>query len=200
MKWFLSLGVALTLMPAVAEAAVWKSGTFGPDRYNRLPANHGFGSAATVIDFRLLGDSGGGTIYWSPSFQEDYYNLVWDGFNGSTERVSGLLGSYDISYSIIEPEHLLFTVTTLASYNDCNNGTFAIGEICGFLASVRNNDGIYGIEGATKNVDYEITFTLITPVPEPATWAMMIVGFGMAGAMLRRRQPSVMVMDEIATV
>lgn len=26
------------------------------------------------------------------------------------------------------------------------------------------------------------------PVPEPATWALMIAGFGMAGAMLRRRQ------------
>jgi hypothetical protein len=26
-------------------------------------------------------------------------------------------------------------------------------------------------------------------VPEPATWAMMIVGFGMAGAVLRRRRP-----------
>ena len=26
------------------------------------------------------------------------------------------------------------------------------------------------------------------PVPEPATWALMISGFGMAGAMLRRRR------------
>lgn len=27
----------------------------------------------------------------------------------------------------------------------------------------------------------------VAPVPEPATWAMMIAGFGMAGAMFRRR-------------
>lgn len=26
------------------------------------------------------------------------------------------------------------------------------------------------------------------PVPEPATWALMIGGFGMAGTMLRRRR------------
>ncbi|MBL8556171.1 MAG: PEP-CTERM sorting domain-containing protein [Phenylobacterium sp.] len=30
-----------------------------------------------------------------------------------------------------------------------------------------------------------------TAVPEPATWALMIVGFGGAGAMLRRRRPAV---------
>lgn len=28
-----------------------------------------------------------------------------------------------------------------------------------------------------------------SPVPEPATWAMMIAGFGLAGASLRRRRP-----------
>ena len=36
----------------------------------------------------------------------------------------------------------------------------------------------------------DITFSLATPtgVPEPATWAMMISGFGLAGAALRRRR------------
>ena len=33
-----------------------------------------------------------------------------------------------------------------------------------------------------------ITRVTIAPVPEPATWALMILGFGAAGAMLRRRQ------------
>ena len=32
------------------------------------------------------------------------------------------------------------------------------------------------------------TFTPVTAVPEPATWALMIAGFGGAGAMLRRRR------------
>jgi hypothetical protein len=31
-------------------------------------------------------------------------------------------------------------------------------------------------------------FGLTASVPEPATWAMMIVGFGMVGGALRRRQ------------
>lgn len=32
------------------------------------------------------------------------------------------------------------------------------------------------------------TRSLVSAVPEPATWAMMILGFGVAGAMLRRRR------------
>lgn len=34
---------------------------------------------------------------------------------------------------------------------------------------------------------------LAAPVPEPATWAMMIAGFGMAGASLRRRKARIKV-------
>ncbi|MBT9470025.1 MAG: PEPxxWA-CTERM sorting domain-containing protein [Pseudomonadota bacterium] len=55
--------------------------------------------------------------------------------------------------------------------------------------------------GLAKSIDFggaagqtgfdNITFGSATPgsaVPEPATWAMMIAGFGMAGAALRRRR------------
>ncbi|WP_068875746.1 MULTISPECIES: PEPxxWA-CTERM sorting domain-containing protein [unclassified Phenylobacterium] len=52
-----------------------------------------------------------------------------------------------------------------------------------------------GTKPQFNSVDYcglgEIIFadgSGVGPVPEPATWALMIGGFGMAGAMLRRRQ------------
>lgn len=34
-------------------------------------------------------------------------------------------------------------------------------------------------------------FVRINAVPEPATWAMMIAGFGLAGAALRKRKPAI---------
>lgn len=36
-----------------------------------------------------------------------------------------------------------------------------------------------------------VRLTAVSAIPEPATWAMMITGFGMAGAMLRRRRAGV---------
>ena len=43
--------------------------------------------------------------------------------------------------------------------------------------------------GKANGANVSATFTL-TAVPEPATWAMMIGGFGLAGAAVRRRKTS----------
>lgn len=45
-----------------------------------------------------------------------------------------------------------------------------------------------GATGQTYNVAARDAFGPTGPVPEPATWALMITGFGAAGAMLRRRR------------
>lgn len=54
----------------------------------------------------------------------------------------------------------------------------------------------FGLVGDTITVSYAgsrtpfdstAVFNISTSVPEPATWAMMIAGFGMAGAAMRRR-------------
>lgn len=44
---------------------------------------------------------------------------------------------------------------------------------------------VYGESEFTEEFEYTIKVTLISSIPEPATWAMMIVGFGLAGAGLR---------------
>lgn len=43
-------------------------------------------------------------------------------------------------------------------------------------------------QGAAFGTSGSNSFTTEGPVPEPATWALMILGFGSAGAMLRRRR------------
>ncbi len=50
-----------------------------------------------------------------------------------------------------------------------------------------------GIAALTANYTVEgmsLTFQSQTAIPEPTTWALMILGFGSAGAMLRRRRQS----------
>lgn len=62
------------------------------------------------------------------------------------------------------------------------NGTVTLAQ-GQFLAFVVNNAGNY------SNDSTGVNFTLTSgAVPEPASWALMIAGFGGAGAMLRRRR------------
>ena len=72
----------------------------------------------------------------------------------------------------------------------------------GLRAIAANGDTFYGYAFTTNNVLNTIGFetvanTAITAsvaagaVPEPATWAMMIGGFGLAGAAMRRRAAKV---------
>ena len=102
--------------------------------------------------------------------------------------------------------HGAFTITGLFTHDEFgtvvwnNNGNTILnfgngGQLGVHLDDANFNlrhDGLFdgsltpGLAGAaTITAD----FTLISnPVPEPATWALMIGGFGMAGAALRRRR------------
>lgn len=49
----------------------------------------------------------------------------------------------------------------------------------------------YAAIGAGVDIDnIRVTGSLPSAVPEPATWAMMITGFGLAGTAIRRRRPA----------
>jgi hypothetical protein len=47
---------------------------------------------------------------------------------------------------------------------------------------------IYNSQGFAGVWDLEHSSAILTGIPEPATWAMMIIGFGLIGGALRRRR------------
>ena len=49
---------------------------------------------------------------------------------------------------------------------------------------------VFGLTGGTKSLDIDVNMGAGSTgaIPEPTTWALMIFGFGAAGAMLRRRR------------
>ncbi len=85
------------------------------------------------------------------------------------------------------------TLTTVGVLGD-ELGSRTSFDILGTDAFVSNGRRLYTIDlntGALTQVGMtqEALFGLaIAPVPEPATWAMMILGVGMAGGALRRRR------------
>ena len=72
------------------------------------------------------------------------------------------------------------------------HGNIVPGDMATALIAAFNQGNLFGLD---KGPGYELpvyaTFDWVndpTAAPEPATWALMISGFGLAGAGLRRRR------------
>jgi hypothetical protein len=63
------------------------------------------------------------------------------------------------------------------------------------VTSYQSNVLYFGFDDQINNIDDNhddfIIRATVTPIPEPATWAMLIFGFGLVGASVRRRRPAV---------
>ena len=85
-------------------------------------------------------------------------------------------------YQILFGTNVLFTATNPASFGFTNFSTTATatGASTTLAFSFRNDPAFFYLDN--------ISVTAIrAAVPEPATWAMMLIGFGAIGAAMRRR-------------
>ena len=87
-----------------------------------------------------------------------------------------------------------YVLRTLADWGDLLGGTvLGIGVGNGGCPGNCSNFSAFA-DNLTLNTDqatFSYDFQAAAAVPEPATWAMMIMGFGLVGASMRRRQVSV---------
>lgn len=128
-------------------------------------------SLSPGIDFGNESTGGDGCSYgFAPSGCEGTYS-------GTPARfVSNFSGSSN---------HIEYLVTVPQGYDNCNPSNY--GQVCAEHWNVYHiPDAIDGILVADKPVSYTLRFDNLSAVPEPANWAMMIVGFGAVGAALRR--------------
>jgi hypothetical protein len=124
------------------------------------------GTASTAISMEFGNDDGN---FSNPG---DLATLTL--FNGATQvgQVTVALNRNDVMDQTIAYSGAVFTSWTFA-YTDAAGNPFTGGG--------QANVGLIEI---IDNINYRA-------VPEPATWAMMIAGFGLAGAAMRRRSSKV---------
>jgi hypothetical protein len=174
--------------------------------------------ASTAANAQLAGTQVDGTLSFNGNSSFNYFNpglgLVPAGFGNSTSANGVTIGSgteFGFSQSgtlditadftddqLVFTEELFFT----AHYNpqELTFTSLTPGAFAGLSLASSNFTGLtYGVSGDTITINWtgaeisrgtqlQAVFGLPAAVPEPATWAMMLLGFaGIGGAMRRKR-------------
>lgn len=114
----------------------------------------------------------------------DYFGL---NFDSTWLRISNVSGdSFNLGQTIIAISNISNAFTSASLFSS---------SITGFGASdVTLNNGVLTLDfrGTSweKKSSAKIALAAAPAVPEPATWAMMLLGFGLIGGIMRRRRTS----------
>lgn len=108
--------------------------------------------------------------------------------------ISGSTSQFDsLSFTFASVAGLSVTATTtlnpsvwLAAFNDARNGAHSLSAGTDYLVKVAGHTRA-SIPGGEGTVAISALNAVVTLVPEPETYAMMLAGLGMIGAVARRR-------------
>ncbi|WP_419814680.1 PEPxxWA-CTERM sorting domain-containing protein [Glacieibacterium sp.] len=115
-------------------------------------------------------------------------------FSGVATAGSGNITTFDFAdFGLAANSAYGLYLTTMGDGNvNYTNGS-AVGDVIAANADLSIMSGYgksypFGSSYSPRNFNGELTYALGGTVPEPATWALMIGGFGMTGFAMRRRK------------
>ena len=186
-----SIGLAAVAFAAALAAAPATAATFTTVLSG---ANETTPNASTA--------TGAGTLILSTDRNKIKVNASWAGLSGPATighahccALQGANGPVAVDF---EPPNVatgalsrFYDLTDIATYGGgflaANGGTAASARLA-FLAGLEGGGAYYNIHSALYPGG-EIRGNLAAvAVPEPAAWAMLITGFGLTGALMRRRR------------
>lgn len=211
-------GLAFAALPAQAASFIkFDTGVGTVPSYFGTPVTfqQTFGNAVTNNNFQQFANVSNSVATQTASGAVRVYQNSVSGNSARPTNATGNFlsilnnGSYKITFNQGGVSALAFVLGTLDSYNQIkltfqsgsvlSNQTLNGGEIIGLAANAgANSEGrvtydfgsgskLAAIEFLSSGNSFEID-TIAAAAPEPATWLMMILGFGMVGGALRRRR------------
>ena len=117
----------------------------------------------------------------SCAFTNTFNFLTPTGFNLANATIStSALGTSNIDFSSVMLNGMAFTLSP--------TGTFEFGSLANspLTPGANNVLSVMGQNNGDGAFSGTLTFGAVSAVPEPATWAMMLLGFGAAGFATRR--------------
>ncbi len=182
---------------------------------NNLFISQQYGDQAGLdVSYRSVYQPGNPADPGNAVYQNDvyYYNTGYGDLSGVLYGTNGLTAANEITFSLTSPGSIItlnsldfagyafdqntsFRIYDLA-YNLLFNSGTVVAPVTGHSSMAFNISSLtglrlqYGPDGYNTGIDniaFSIDPAVGAAVPEPATWAMMLAGFGLVGGAMRRR-------------
>jgi hypothetical protein len=116
--------------------------------------------------------------------------LMWQPFSGNGNQLSSFTLSYSSDGVTFSGESAFSMAATAQPEVPVPAQTFALGGVKARFVQLTLTSNYYGtVSPGGDRVGFgKIRFDGVADVPEASTWAMLIAGFGLVGATLRRRR------------
>lgn len=179
-------------------ASATKASTLGLDTFDDLaggsfissplPRTAGTYSYTATASLGGLYGAGGGADSWL-STEEAASTITFSGFHDDISAIGGLFFDSDVSGAFASGAIRVSVADSLGATSVLTLDSASLSSFRGFTT----NGHITSLTVAALQPEMGVIWptvnnlTLGEAVPEPATWAMMILGLGLAGATLRRR-------------
>ena len=197
-----SVAATALMVSTTASAAVmftFDPGAASPDGGYTVINAFDDATGITGVNFQIKtppSDSSGATPANSIPAGTSYLSVLGGGL--ANISLGGVFSAFQFDWGSIDSYNTLTIHSSVGDVvvipggnfpNAANGNQFAPGTNGLFTVVATAGETFTGITLASSGNSFEIdNLAVIAGVPEPASWALMIMGFGSAGALLRRRR------------
>lgn len=152
--------------------------------------DHGFPTLTPTPPNIIGGTTAAGTLDYSAVITVSFFDPANTASQATTDHVKVLGDLFGLGSGTVTLNAFDRFGNLLGSVTDTDNKPLGQGPVLEFDMAGIQSVSFSGTSGTVgfDNFEFDTVTPLAAAVPEPANWALMIAGFGLAGVALRRRR------------